>query len=120
MPSKSKAQHKFMAAVANNPKFAKQARVPQNVGREYMKADEGRSFAGGDLVKSMADMKVSGATRRADVQKEGFPDLNKDGKVTKADVLKGRGIKGFNMGGDVKKCPRDGIAQRGRTRGTTR
>lgn len=97
MPSKSKAQHKFMAAVANNPKFAKQAGVPQNVGREYMKADEGRSFAGGDLVKSMADMKVSGATRRADVQKEGF-----------------------NMGGDVKKCPRDGIAQRGRTRGTTR
>jgi hypothetical protein len=22
----------------------------------------------------------------------GFPDLNKDGKVTKADVLKGRGV----------------------------
>lgn len=24
--------------------------------------------------------------------KGGFPDLNKDGKVTKADVLKGRGV----------------------------
>lgn len=29
-----------------------------------------------------------------------FPDLNKDGKVTKADILKGRGV--FNNGGKVK------------------
>jgi len=28
-----------------------------------------------------------------------FPDLNNDGKVTKADILKGRGVKGFNKGG---------------------
>lgn len=28
-----------------------------------------------------------------------FPDLNKDGKVTKADVLKGRGVPGFKDGG---------------------
>ena len=28
-----------------------------------------------------------------------FPDLNKDGKVTKADILKGRGVKGFKKGG---------------------
>lgn len=31
-----------------------------------------------------------------------FPDLNKDGKVTKADVLKGRGVEGFMRGGKVK------------------
>ena len=31
-----------------------------------------------------------------------FPDLNKDGKVTKADILKGRGVKGFNKGGYAK------------------
>jgi hypothetical protein len=30
-----------------------------------------------------------------------FPDLNKDGKVTKADVLKGRGV--FKKGGSIKK-----------------
>jgi hypothetical protein len=40
MPSKSKAQHKLMAAVANNPKFAKKAGIPQNVGADYMKADK--------------------------------------------------------------------------------
>lgn len=33
--------------------------------------------------------------------KKSFPDLNKDGKVTKADVLKGRGVPGFKRGGKV-------------------
>ncbi len=28
-----------------------------------------------------------------------FPDLNKDGDVTKADILKGRGVPGFSHGG---------------------
>ena len=32
-----------------------------------------------------------------------FPDLNKDGKVTKADVLKGRGVIA-KKGASVKKC----------------
>lgn len=36
------------------------------------------------------------------MQKGGsFPDLTGDGKVTKADVLKGRGV--FKKGGSVKK-----------------
>ena len=32
--------------------------------------------------------------------KKKFPDLNKDGKITRADVLKGRGV--FKDGGKVK------------------
>ena len=28
-----------------------------------------------------------------------FPDLNKDGEVTQADILKGRGVEGFMGGG---------------------
>lgn len=32
----------------------------------------------------------------------GFPDLNKDGKITKADILKGRGVEGFADGGMVR------------------
>ncbi len=39
MPSKSKKQQNFMAAVANNPKFAKKAGVPQSVGKDYVEAD---------------------------------------------------------------------------------
>lgn len=40
MPSTSKKQHNFMAAVANNPKFAKKADVPQSVGEDFAKADK--------------------------------------------------------------------------------
>lgn len=36
------------------------------------------------------------------MQKGGFPDLNKDGKVTKADILKGRGVI-KKIGGSIKK-----------------
>jgi len=39
-----------------------------------------------------------------------FPDLNKDGKVTQADVLKGRGVKGMAQGG---MCRGMGAATRG-------
>ena len=39
MPSKSKKQRKFMAAVANTPKFAKKAGVPQSVGKDFAAAD---------------------------------------------------------------------------------
>ena len=34
---------------------------------------------------------------------EAFPDLTGDGKVTQADILKGRGVKGFQEGGEAKK-----------------
>ena len=36
MPSKSKKQHNLMAAVANNPQFAKKVGIPQSVGKEYV------------------------------------------------------------------------------------
>ena len=39
MPSKSDKQKKFMAAAANNPKFAKKAGIPQKVAKEYHKKD---------------------------------------------------------------------------------
>ena len=52
MPSTSKKQHNFMAAVANNPSFAKKAGVPQSVGKEFNEADKGRKFSkGGDMKK---------------------------------------------------------------------
>ena len=54
MPSTSKKQHNFMAAVANNPSFAKKAGVPQSVGKEFNDADKGKSFKrGGDMASSM-------------------------------------------------------------------
>ena len=49
MPSKTKKQAKFMAAVANSPKFAKKAGVPQSVGKEFAKADKGKKFKEGGM-----------------------------------------------------------------------
>ena len=45
-----------------------------------------------------------GVRPRAKLKKGGkaFPDLNKDGKITKADILKGRGV--FKKGGMSKKA----------------
>ena len=40
MPSKSKAQDRFMKAVAHNRGFAKKVGVKQSVGREFSKADQ--------------------------------------------------------------------------------
>ena len=42
-------------------------------------------------------------------KKKTFPDLNKDGKVTKADVLMGRGVKKKRMGGSIKKYRKGGM-----------
>lgn len=51
MPSTSKAQHKFMAAVAHSPSFAKKAGVPMSVGKDFNEADKGRKFSkGGDTM----------------------------------------------------------------------
>jgi hypothetical protein len=44
-------------------------------------------------------MKKGGAVSK--MTKTGFPDLNKDGKITKADILKGRGVI-KKKGGSVK------------------
>jgi hypothetical protein len=49
VPSTSKKQHKFMAAVANSPKFAKKAGVPVSVGKEFMRADKGKKFKDGGM-----------------------------------------------------------------------
>ena len=48
MPSTSKKQHNFMAAVANNASFAKKAGVPQSVGKEFTEADKGKKFGSGN------------------------------------------------------------------------
>jgi len=47
MPSSSKKQHNFMAAIANNPAFAKKVGIPQNVGKDFTDADKGKKFGSG-------------------------------------------------------------------------
>jgi hypothetical protein len=44
MPSKSKKQNNFMAAIAHSPEFAKKAGVPMSVGKDFVAADKGKTF----------------------------------------------------------------------------
>jgi DNA polymerase III sliding clamp (beta) subunit (PCNA family) len=54
---------------------------------------KGAKEAAMETAKLGAAMKsASGAMKLRSMKKKSFPDLNKDGKVTKADVLKGRGV----------------------------
>ena len=77
MPSKSKAQRNFMAAVAHNPAFAKKAGVPQSVGKEFNEADKGRKFSkGGDMKK----MNMGGYADGGMPMKDGKPAFVGDGK----------------------------------------
>ena len=88
MPSTSKKQHNFMAAVANNPAFAKKAGVPQSVGKEFNQADKGRKFSkGGDMKHT--DVKMDKSMMQKAVNKhEGR--LHKGSPMTK--LSKGGGI----------------------------
>jgi len=45
-----------------------------------------------------------------------FPDLTGDGKVTQADVLKGRGVEGLKKGGSTKNFIQNAIKKPGALR----
>jgi hypothetical protein len=112
MPSVSKKQHNFMAAIAHSPSFAKKVGVPMSVGKDFAKADKGRKFKGGGMAKS--DMKEDMAMdKKQDVAmikkafKQHDAQEHKGGKGTTLKLAKG----GFTKSAD-------GIAQRGKTRGT--
>ena len=71
MPSVSKKQHNFMAAVANNPKFAKKAGVPSSVGKEFLTADKGKKFReGGTMKKSNPFMEMIAKKKEAAAKKD--------------------------------------------------
>lgn len=130
MPSKTSKQHNFMAAVANNPAFAKRVGVPASVGREFMQADKGRKFnEGGDMKESkamvgkeIAFMKKKGAPKsmikhemaeakgmkRGGYASGGMPMVEKDGK--KVPAFAADGVGKMKHGGMAKKMMGGGMA----------
>ena len=113
MPSTSAKQHRFMAAVANNPAFAKKAGVPRSVGEEFMKADKGRKFAGG------GDMKESKAMMKKEVgfmKKAGAPKSMVKHEMAEMKGMK-KGGKAYASGGlAAGHKAADGIASKGKTK----
>lgn len=105
MPSTSKKQHNFMAAVANSPSFAKKAGVPQSVGKEFTAADKGIKFKGGPRERSDRQVINKPKTDHGDMA------LFKQGGQIMA---KSQGA----MGKVRTAAPsRDGVAEKGKTKG---
>jgi len=95
MPSTSKKQHNFMAAIANSPSFAKKAGVPTSVGKDFVTADKGKKFSkGGDMKKMNMGGYADG----------GMPMVMKDGQKVPAFAADGKGkmAKGGMAHKDVK------------------
>jgi hypothetical protein len=91
-----------MAAVANNPAFAKKAGVPQSVGKEFSAADKGRKFAkGGDMKHE--DVKMDKKMMQKAVNKH------------ESRLHKGQPMTKFAKGGVTRA---DGCVTKGHTKGT--
>jgi len=113
MPSTSKKQHNFMAAIANSPSFAKKVGVPMSVGKEFVTADKGKKFSkGGDMKHE--DVKMDKKMMQKAVNKhEGR--LHKGQPMTK--LAKG-GMAPSKMGAVKTGKTPDGVVSKGRTKGT--
>ena len=143
MPSSSKKQHNFMAAIAHSPSFAKKVGVPQSVGQDFSKADKGKKFSKGGDTMAKFDPKslFKGKESMGEELKEA--KAIKSGKLSPMQYAKGEksepmkkmakggmtgalakhaakpasvahaGLKG---GGYVRSA--DGVASKGKTKGT--
>ena len=94
MPSTSKKQHNFMAAVAKNPAFAKKVGIKPSVGEHFLTADKGKKFGSGGMAKSdmKEDMKMDKAQDKAMIKKafkQHDAQEHKGGKGTKLTLKKG-------------------------------
>ena len=137
MPSTSKKQHNFMAAIAHNPAFAKKVGVPQSVGKDFNEADKGKKFGSGGMARpdlqkinkpktlhgKMSIMK-GGGMAKSDMKEDMAMDLKQDKAMMQKAVNKheSRLHKGQPMtklaGGGTFRASANGIAQRGKTKGT--
>jgi len=142
VPSVSKKQHNFMAAVANSPSFAKKSQVPQSVGQEFMQADKGKRFGAStqtradlqkinrpktahgksELFSKGGDMKESKAMVKKEVgfmKKAGAPKSMIKHEMGEMKMAKGGSVKASPMGKVKTAAPsRDGVAVKGKTKGT--
>jgi len=113
MPSKSKAQHNLMAAVANNPAFAKKVGISKSIGEEFMKADKSKKMNMGGMADIAQDKKMAKkAVGMHEKQLHG-------GKKSDLTALKKGGMAkgcGYSKGGQLAKA--NGVAVRGKTKGT--
>lgn len=143
MPSTSKKQHNLMAAVANNPAFAKKTGIPQSVGQDFMQADKGKKFGSGgsradvqavnkpktnqggqELFSKGGEMKESKEMMKKEVgfmKKAGAPKSmikHEESEMKSMKKMASGGITKAKMGAVRTAAPsRDGLAAKGKTKG---
>ena len=136
MPSTSKKQHNFMAAVAKNPAFAKKVGIKSSVGEEFLKADKGRKFGSGGMTRpdaqginkpktqhgkmalfkkggEMAESKAMAKKEISFMEKKGAPKSMIKHEKAEYGMKKG-GMKKMAAGGFTREA--DGIASKGKTK----
>lgn len=129
MPSTSKKQHNLMAMVAHDPAAAKRLGISQKVGKEFVKADKGRSFArGGEMKesKAMAKKEISfmekkGAPKSMIKHEKAEYGMKKGGIATSlkahADAPASKAHAGMKAGGlAAGHKAADGVATKGKTK----
>jgi hypothetical protein len=119
-----------MAMVANNPAAAKRVGVPQSVGKEFMKADKGKRFGSGSRADAQAINKPKtnqgkqeffskGGDTMASKMNAGFMAMMAKKKGAPAKKMANGGITTAKMGAVKTAAPsRDGMATKGKTKGT--
>jgi len=139
MPSTSKKQHNFMAAIAHNPAFAKKVGVPQSVGKDFNEADKGKKFGYGGMARpdlqkinkpktlhgKMSIMK-GGGMAKSDMKEDMAMDKKQDVAMIKKafkqhDMQEHKGGKGTSLklaNGGSASSRADGCATKGKTKGT--
>ena len=139
MPSTSKKQHNFMAAIAHNPAFAKKVGVPQSVGKDFDEADKGKKFGSGGMARpdlqkinkpktlhgKMSIMK-GGGMAKSDMKEDMKMDKAQDKAMIKKafkqhDAQEHKGGKGTSLKlakGGTFRASANGVATKGKTKGT--
>jgi hypothetical protein len=128
VPSVSKKQHNLMAAVAHNPAFAKKVGIPQSVGKDFSEADKGKKFAGGGMAKKLfggketyaEELKEAKAIKSGRISPQQYArGEQKEEAGMKMKKMAGGGMAASKMGAVKTAAPsRDGIASKGKTKGT--
>ena len=134
-----------MAAVANNPAFAKKVGIKKSVGEEFMKADKAKKFGSGGALKAVDSSDNPGLSKlptevrnKMGYMKKGGmakKDMMQDKKTVKkavgmhekqlhggkksdlAALKKGGKVKKMAGGGCAKMAKGGGIEVRGKTKG---
>jgi hypothetical protein len=141
MPATSLKQKKFMDAVAHNPAFAKKVGVPKSVGKDFSEASKGMKFGKGssgradaqavnkpktnqgknELFKRGGEMKESKAMVKKEVsfmKAKGAPKSMVKHEEKEMKMANG-GITKAKMGTVRTAAPsKDGVAAKGKTKGT--